>query len=101
MRARKLPAPGWTTWTQSGAVILTQLAYHRAGSLPLLCEGGSGSRYTDGATGKSIHRQVIQTYLLIEAVAEIGIEEGFKAWERTLRGCGVMVSGALPAATVS
>jgi hypothetical protein len=43
MRARKLPAPGWTTWGKSDAVILTQLAYHQAGSLPLLFEGGSGS----------------------------------------------------------
>ncbi len=80
MRAQGLPAPGWTTWATTGAVILTQLAYHTAGALPLLFEGGSGSRYTDGADGKSVHRQIIETYLLMfEAVAEIGIEEGFRA----------------------
>jgi hypothetical protein len=32
-----------------------------------------------GAHGNGIHRQVIETYLLMfEAVAEIGIEQGFK-----------------------
>lgn len=62
------------------AFILTQLAYHGAASVPLLFEGGFGSPYTDGANGKSVHRQVIETYLLMfEAVAEVGIEEGFKA----------------------
>jgi hypothetical protein len=51
----------------------------RAGSLPLLFDGGSGSRYADGANGKSIHHQIIETYLLMfEAVAEVGIEEGLK-----------------------
>lgn len=36
-----------------GAVFLTQLAYHRAGSLPLLFGGGSGPRYTDGAKARA------------------------------------------------
>jgi hypothetical protein len=51
-----------------------------AGSLPLLFERGSGSRYTGGANGKGVYRQAIETDLLIlEAVAEAGIEEGFTA----------------------
>jgi hypothetical protein len=80
MRAAGLPAPGWTTRGISSSIVLTQLAYHRAGALPLLFEGGSGSRYKSGAGGRSVYRQIIETYMLLfEAVAEIGVEEGFRA----------------------
>jgi hypothetical protein len=71
--------PGLDDLGQSRSVILTQLACHAALSLPPLFEGGSGSRYTDGAKGKGIHHQTLDTYLLMsEAVAEVGTEEGFK-----------------------
>lgn len=39
-------------------------------------EGGSGSCYS----GDNIHRQIVETYLLLfEAACEIGAEERFKA----------------------
>jgi len=75
MRQRGLPAPGWTTRSQREAMGLEQFVYHRSGSLPLLFEGGDGSRYD----GDNIHRQIIETYMLLfEAVCEIGAEESFK-----------------------
>jgi hypothetical protein len=47
--------------------------YQRTGALALLFEGGSGDRYS----GDSIHRQVLETYLLLlETVCEVGVEEG-------------------------
>jgi hypothetical protein len=40
--------------------------------------GRSGSRYTDGANGKSIRRQSIETYVLVfEPVADTGSMLGF------------------------
>ena len=76
MRARKRPAPDWTTHSSRGAMGLGDYVYHKAGSLPLLFEGGAGSRYS----GEDIHRQIVETYLLLlEAVCEIAVAEGFKA----------------------
>lgn len=76
MRASGLPAPSWTTWSGRATMGLEEFVYHKAGALPLLFEGGSGSRYK----GENIHRQIIETYLtLFETVCEIGVEEGFKA----------------------
>ena len=75
MRARGLPAPTWTTRSKRKSIAMAEYVYHKAGSLPLLFEGGSGSRYR----GDHVHRQIIETYLLLfEAVCEIGVEEGFK-----------------------
>jgi hypothetical protein len=86
MRARKLPAPRWTTWGKSEADVLTQLAYHRAGSLPHPLRVAPALEWLEHlfqprrANGKGIHRQNIETYLLMsEPVAEIGITEGFKS----------------------
>lgn len=76
MRARGLPTPDWTTRSKRTAMGMEEYIYHRVGSLPLLFEGGSGAWYE----GSNIHRQIIETYLLLfEAVCEIGVEEGFKA----------------------
>ena len=75
MRARDLPAPNWTTRSHRQSMGLEEFIYHKAGSLPLLFEGGAGSRYK----GDDIHRQIVETYLLLfEVVCEIGVEEGFK-----------------------
>ena len=80
MRAAGLPTPTWTTRSSGGSILLDQYIHHAAGSLPLLFEGGSGSRYTDGSGGRGVHRQIIETYMLLfEALCEIGAEEGFKA----------------------
>ena len=75
MRTRGLPAPGWTTRSGRGVMGLEEYAYHQTGTLPLLFEGGNGSRYQ----GDHIHRQILDTYMLLfETVCEIGVEEGFK-----------------------
>ena len=75
MRARELPTPSWITRSKRTVIGLEEYVYHRAGSLPLLFEGGNGDRYE----GERIHRQIIETYMLLfEAVCEIGVEEGFK-----------------------
>jgi hypothetical protein len=53
------------------------------GSSPLLFEGSSGSRYSDGANGKNIHRQLLEACLLMfEAAAESGILEASKPGDR-------------------
>lgn len=75
MRARGLPVNPGTSLSQKGDFHLDHYITHKAGSLPLLFEGGAGPRYKGG----NIHRQIIETYMLLfEAVCEIGVEEGFK-----------------------
>ena len=75
MRARQLPAPDWTTHSSRQVMGLGDFVYHKAGSLPLLFEGGAGSRYS----GEGVHRQIVETYLLLfEAVCEIAVTEGLK-----------------------
>lgn len=79
MRAKNLPAPNWTTISKDGAFVIDQYICHQTGSLPLLFEGGTGERYKDKGKGGSIHRQIIETYLvLFHALFEIGATEGFK-----------------------
>jgi len=76
MRVHQLPAPDWTTRSSRQVMGLGDYVYHKAGALPLLFEGGSGSRYS----GENIHRQIVETYLLlVEAVCEIAVTEGLKA----------------------
>jgi hypothetical protein len=75
MRQAGLPAPVWTTRTGRSVLGLEEFIYHRTGALPLLFEGGSGSRYTTDNT----HRQIVETYMLLfETVCQIGATEGFK-----------------------
>ena len=76
MRSRSLPAPSWSTRSKRQSMGMEEYIFHKTGALPLLFEGGSGDRYE----GDNIHRQIIETYLLLfEVVCEIGVEEGFKA----------------------
>ncbi|MDA0334733.1 MAG: hypothetical protein O2782_06190 [bacterium] len=58
MRQLDLPAPTWTTRSRRAVMGLEEFVYHRTGALPLLLEGGSGSRY--------------------RAECQIGVSEGFK-----------------------
>ena len=75
MRARRLPAPDWSTRSQRQAMSLDDYIYHKSGAMPLLFEGGDGHRYT----GPDIHRQIVETYLLLfEAIGEIAVTEGLK-----------------------
>ena len=81
MRERGLPAPTWMTGFKPGGgyVLLQRYVHLRTGALPVTFEGGAGSRYTDGAGGRSIYRQIIETYMvLFETLCEVGVEEGFK-----------------------
>ena len=72
---RGLPAPTWTTRSRRQVMGLDEVMYHRTGLLPLVFEGGSGERYS----GRNIHRQVVETYLLLfEAVCGIAVAEGLK-----------------------
>jgi len=75
MRERGLPAPDWSTRSQRQVMGLGDYVYHKAGSLPLLFEGGDGHRYSGG----DVHRQIAETYLLLfETVCEIAVAEGLK-----------------------
>lgn len=75
MRRRNLPAPNWSTRSRRQVMGLGDVVYHKAGSLPLLFEGGAGVRYG----GDDIHRQIVDTYLLLfETVCEIAATEGLK-----------------------
>ena len=76
MRQRDLPAPDWISSPSARkAMGLMGYVYHKAGSLPLCFEGGTGTRYS----GDDIHRQIIETYLtLFETMVEIGSREGYR-----------------------
>ncbi|MBN1672290.1 MAG: hypothetical protein JXR37_14720 [Kiritimatiellae bacterium] len=76
MRQRGLPAPdGIRKPLARKAMGLIGYVYHKAGSLPLLFEGGAGRRYS----GENVHRQIVDTYLtLFETLIEIGVRDGYR-----------------------